>query len=417
MIKRCFLDAWGAFMGIQIDPKNVVGRDELISRIWGMLKMPPEQGSLRLLAERRVGKTTIITKMAAEPADGFDVLFLEVEGVDSCDHLTELLLNRFRPLFTKAGKANEWFNGMWQKLGGTEIAGVIRLPEKKELDWQESLEKVIDGVCANRPDRLILLIFDELPYMLQKISLVSGSTGRPHDALTLLDKFRALRQRNRNLRMIFAGSVGLHHVLRDLKQAKLASEPVNNMPPVEVPPLEGQDALQLAERLLTAERIQFAGDSKEIFQRLIDQTSNVPFYMERIASQLGLMGRPISVNDVEAVVLKQLTNDHDPWEMEHFRSRLETYYQSTVQDANNCAISEDAIARTILDHFATADTPQAIDDVWSMIRSQFALTDRNLIVQMLKSLGQDHYLISDINKRYSFRFPLVKRWWKIAQGL
>lgn len=63
------------------------------------------------------------------------------------------------------------------------------------------------------------------------------------------------------------------------------------------------------------------------------------------------------------------------------------------------------------------DTPQSIDEVWSMIRNQFALMDRNLIVQMLKHLAQDHYLISDTDKRYSFRFPLVKRWWKIAQGL
>jgi hypothetical protein len=90
-----------------------------------MLKMPPEQGSLRFLAERRVGKTTIITKMAAEPADGFDVLFLEVEGIDSCDHLTELLLNRFRPLFTNVGKAKEWFDNMWETLGGMDIGGGI----------------------------------------------------------------------------------------------------------------------------------------------------------------------------------------------------------------------------------------------------------------------------------------------------
>jgi hypothetical protein len=404
-------------MGIQVDPKNVIGRDVLISKVWEMLRRHPEQGSLRFLAERRVGKTTIITKMVTEPAEGFDVLFLEVEGIDSCNHLTELLLNRFRPLCTTAGKAKGWFDGFCEAVGGIEIGGVIKLPEKKELDWQATLEKVIDSICKNRPDRLILLMFDELPYMLQKINLVSASAGRPHEALTLLDTFRALRQRNRNLRMIFDGSVGLHHVLRDLKQAGLASEPVNNMSPVEIPSLENHDALQLATRLLNAERVRFDGDSTDIIQCLITQTSNVPFYMERIASQLGLLGRPITMKDVEDVVLKQLTNDHDPWEMEHFRTRLETYYQRTAQDVNNKTVSEDAIARTILDHFATVDAPQSIDQVWSMIRGQFALTDRNLIVQMLKSLGQDHYLISDTEKRYAFRFPLVKRWWKIAQGL
>jgi len=217
--------------------------------------------------------------------------------------------------------------------------------------------------------------------------------------------------------MIFAGSVGLHHVLRDLKQAKLASEPVNNMPPVEIHPLKDQDALTLATRLLNTERIQFAGDFEDVVQCIIAQTSNVPFYMERIASRLGLLGRPITVADVETTVLQQLTSDHDPREMEHFRGRLETYYRSTLTDANGRPISEEMVARAILDHFATVDVPQSIDEVWSIMRGQYALTDRRLIVQLLKSIGQDHYLISDTQKRYSFRFPLIKCWWKIAQGL
>ncbi len=46
-----------------------------------------------------------------------------------------------------------------------------------------------------------------------------------------------------------------------------------------------------------------------------------------------------------------------------------------------------------------------------------SLTDRNHIVEMLRSLALDHYLVSDIEKRYSFRFPLIQGWWKIAQGL
>ena len=404
-------------MGIQVDPKNVVGRDRFIENVWNMLRKPPEEGSLRFLAERRVGKTTIITKMSAEPADGFDVLFLEVEGIDSCDRLTELLLNRFRPLLTKTETAKSWFKGIWESAGGLELGGVIKLPERKETDWRDTLEKVVEGFCSQHPDRLLLLMFDEMPYMLQKINEVSATTGGTHEALTLLDTFRALRQRNRNLRMIFAGSVGLHHVLRDLKQTKLAAEPVNNMPPVEIHPLEDQDAIVLATRLLNAERIQFSDDDRDVVQCIIAQTSNVPFYMERIASRLGLLGRPITVEDVETTVLQQLTTDHDPWEMEHFRGRLETYYRRTVTDSNNRPISEETIARAILDHFATVDEPQSIEQVWSILRGQFALTDRQLIVQLLKSLGQDHYLISDTQKRYSFRFPLIKRWWKIAQGL
>lgn len=61
----------------------------------------------------------------------------------------------------------------------------------------------------------------------------------------------------------------LHHVLRDLQQTKLASEPVNNTPPVEIPPLENHDALEMAKRLLDAERIRFDGDFTAVVQCLV----------------------------------------------------------------------------------------------------------------------------------------------------
>jgi hypothetical protein len=404
-------------MGTQKDPKNVVGRDRLIESIWTRLRMPAEQGSLRFTAERRVGKTTVMTKMAAEPADGFDVLFLEVEGIDSCDRLTELLLNRMRPLLTTGEMTRNWFEGFRDAVGGTEIGGVIKLPEKSQLGWQTTLEKAIEGFCRNRPERTILLMFDELPYMLQKIDEVSSKVGRPHEALTLLDTFRALRQRHDNLRMIFAGSVGLHHVLRELRQAKLAAEPVNNMQLIEIHPLENEDALKLASQSLDASRVKCSGDAQAIAIRLIEQTSNVPFYMERIVGQLAMLGRAVTLDDVDSTVLEHLTSDHDPWEMDHFRSRLETYYRRTWTSTDGKPISEETIARSILDHFAVTDEPQTIEQVWSMIRGQFALTDRKIAVEMLKSLGQDHYLISDSQKRYRFRFHLIKRWWRIAQGL
>lgn len=406
-------------MSTQKDPKNVVGRDDLISRIWQWLKRPSQQGSLRFTAERRIGKTTIITKMQAEPDNDFDVLFLEVEGIDSCNGLTEMLVNRMKPLFTKSEAIKSWFGDFWKTAGGTEVGGVFKLPTSNELGWRETLEKALEGFCQNRPDRTVLVILDELPYMLQKIDAVSSKVGRPHEALTLLDSFRALRQRVSNLRMIFAGSVGLHHVLKKMRQATLAAEPVNNMEKIEIPPLEDKYATALALQLLNSEKVPIADgqDLNEVARRIAELTSNVPFYMERIVGRLALSASPIASSDIDQVVLAQLTDDHDPWEMEHFRSRLEIYYQRSLKDTNNVTIEEYALARSILDHLAVAQTPQSIDDVWSFVRSQFALTDRQIAVQMLSDLAQDHYLISDTQKRYSFRFPLIQRWWTIAQGL
>jgi hypothetical protein len=70
-----------------------------------------------------------------------------------------------------------------------------------------------------------------------------------------------------------------------------------------------------------------------------------------------------------------------------------------------------------LDIMAVSDDPQSIDEVWAAVKASFAVADKEPIIRLLKSLAQDHYLISDTEKRYSFRFPLIRKWWVLAQGL
>lgn len=405
-------------MGIQVDLSQVVGRDELIARVWKLLRKSPGEGSLRFTAERRVGKTTVMSKMAAEPPEDFDVIFLEVEGVDSCERLVELILTRIKPLFSPTTRTLDGFRSLLNALGGTEVAGIVKLPEAHRMEWYTAIERAIEQLCHSRPDRLVLFMFDELPYMLQKIGQTSAHRNTPHEALTLLDTLRALRQRHANLRMIFAGSVGLHHVLRELKHTKLASEPVNNMPLVEIGPLDIDSAAILAERLLAAERVTFTSNGKGLaIERLIAVTNQVPFYMERIASQLGLLAHPISASDVEDTFQEQLSTANDPWEMEHFRERLETYYQDSIHNTQGQPLKRSAVARSVLDQLSTLDQPASIDEVLTYLKSQFAIGDRQDVIQTLRWLELDHYLKSDRSKRFEFRFGLLKRWWKLNQGL
>lgn len=401
-------------MAIQVDPQNVIGRDRLIEQIWKKL----QKHSMRFTAERRVGKTTVMTKMAAEPMPGYEVLFMELEGIDSPDRFVELLFNRVKPLLSKTEKAIGWWEKFRDAIGGTEVAGVVKLPAVSKMGWQVTLAKTLEGVCENQADKKILLLMDELPYMLQKIASISTVGEQKTLALTLLDTLRSIRQQYKNVRMVFAGSVGLHHVVSDLKQGMLASEPMNDMPLVEIRALSELDAMTLAERLLGDESVTIPTEDRQaILKRLVHLTDCVPFYIETVCSRLGESEGPISINSVDETVLQQLTSDHDPWEMEHFRDRLGTYYGGKIDDTTGMTIRDEEIARVILDHMAVMDEPQSIDQVWAVVRSNFKITDRNHIVEMLRSLALDHYLVSDTGKRYSFRFPLIQRWWKTAQGL
>jgi hypothetical protein len=65
-----FIVRWNRRMrpnpGGRIASSDVVGRDRLIAAIWRVL----EQQSVQLLSERRIGKTSVVCKMIAEPQEG-----------------------------------------------------------------------------------------------------------------------------------------------------------------------------------------------------------------------------------------------------------------------------------------------------------------------------------------------------------
>lgn len=74
-------------MAKQIAPENVVGRDKLIAQMWKAI----ERSSAVFTAERRIGKTTVLKKMEAEPADGKVVLYADLENRDAVIELLNSL--------------------------------------------------------------------------------------------------------------------------------------------------------------------------------------------------------------------------------------------------------------------------------------------------------------------------------------
>src|SRR5271169_1187978 len=74
--------------GGTIGPKEVVGRNELIKRLWRCL----ETQSLVLTSERRIGKTSVIRKMKDENPDSRVVCVLrDLEGLRSPQEFVECL--------------------------------------------------------------------------------------------------------------------------------------------------------------------------------------------------------------------------------------------------------------------------------------------------------------------------------------
>ena len=73
----------------------------------------------------------------------------------------------------KVGLKKGSFTSLTDKL---EIKGLIKIPEQKEKDWKENLQVAINAICTNTEDTVVFL-WDELPYMLQKINQHEMANG------------------------------------------------------------------------------------------------------------------------------------------------------------------------------------------------------------------------------------------------
>ncbi len=183
-----------AVPGDIIAPTEVVGRDRLIERLWAAL----EGQSLVLTAERRMGKTTVIRKMTAEPRSGLRALLLDVERVSTPAELVERTAQAIGSHLGASDQARRWLQDLWSTLGGTEVSGVFKLPGAKGLPWKTALERLLGGL-ANNTNQQFVLIWDEFPWALQKIARGEGEAV----VVELLDALRGLRQTHPRLRVDF----------------------------------------------------------------------------------------------------------------------------------------------------------------------------------------------------------------------
>lgn len=383
--------------GGQIAVSDILGRDALIASLWEIL----EQQSVIMTAERRIGKTSVIRKMQAQPAANWVPVLQDLERIHSTSEFAGAVyeeiqhhLGRWRKVANKAKK-------FLDSIGGAEIGGILKLPGTKDKHWKTLLvHAVADLVEQQDPNRLVFF-WDEMPYMLGNISKREGEEA----AMEVLDVLRALRHDAPGFRMVLTGSIGLHHVLGKLKAADYKNEPVNDMYRVEVKPLESADARDLARRLLNGEQLK-ATDLEKSAETIAQEGDAFPFYIHHIVRHLRLCQRNATPEEIRKAVTEQLVDANDPWELRHYRVRIPDYYPQ-----------EEELVTVILDTVAAADLPMTVNSVLAAVTSQMAFDNRNRLLQVLKLLEQDHYLIRSPEGLYSFRFPLIRRWWRLDRGL
>lgn len=389
--------------GGTLDPDHVVGRDELIAELWAKL----QHHSLVITSERRMGKTSIIKKMSAAVPTDVLAFYRDVEGIDSPVQFVERVAQDIEQTLRQNRTALEGFRKLFKSLGGIEIGGVIRFPEAAQPHWQDALEMLFTELHDRNPQKTFVFFWDEMPWMLQKIHYQKGE----EQAIAWLDGLRQHRQSFKRLRMVYTGSIGLHHVVSALQDQGYVNEPSNDMYYVDLQPLTPEKAAELARRLMVGKGLRGEALAATALS-VATITDGMPFVIHHLVGSManGTLADPALV---PALMDALLVDDHNRLDLQHYDTRLDAYYGR-----------ERAVpAREILDLLARRNAPVSISEVLNGLPSFLHGGDRaalqtEAVRTLLRLLQRDHYLHQlPGTSTLKFRFPMMQRWWKLYRGL
>lgn len=385
--------------GGRLNLADVVGRDVLVAAMFAQLQTQ----SLLVVAERRMGKTHVLHKLRAEAAPDWLVLFRDVEDVRSAAEFVRYVVADLEPHFGKVKQFRDWLNAIVGEAGGMQV-GPLKLPNFPAAHWKKVLQDAVTYIQTLPGHKRIIFLWDELPWMLQKIA-----QSTPQDAMELMDVLRALRQQNDKVRMVYTGSIGLHHIIRQLKAQGYNNEPTNDMQVVEVPALQPEDAQRLSENLLIA--LEPAGVPPELADALAHSVDCMPYYIHHVANALlkqpALRGAALTPERIAKEVETIIRSPHDPWNLEHFESRTVEYY-GTQRDA----------CLALLDTCAMHDDGIEIQDAIRSVKAAHPEINPNDWLTLTRLLQRDHYLVRDEQTgRLRFKFGVILRWWRWQRGI
>jgi uncharacterized protein len=371
---------------------EIVGREALAKHLVEAL----EQQSIVLTAERRTGKTHVLEKLRSIAPPSWVVVKRDIGAVRTPTEFVQLVMADLYPHLEAKTNFRNWLQTIGEQVGGAQI-GPVKLPNFSSKHWKQVLADAIQHVNGNQSISRVVFLWDEFPWMLEAISKTA-----PGDAMELLDTLRALRQQpGTQLRMVLTGSLGLHHVIRVLKQHGYNNTPVNDMRHVEVRPLDPQHSTSLARRLMSDSGITVETD--DLYSVLAESVDHIPYYIHHVVSNLlkdGSRNLPLSAQSIRAAVDEGIYSADNPWDLQHYEDRTLDYYGARR-----------AACLTLLDAVAAAKEPISIPHLVRIGKGSHSDMDDQEWLELTRLLERDHYFVKTETNSVSFKFKVVRTWW------
>lgn len=383
---------------------HILGREYEITELWRKLDL----GSVLFTAERRVGKTCLLRKMMENPPQNRAVVMCWIEKSRHPSELVGRLFDEAKSHSILSRKAN-WLIGIrkaYEKLAGAELGG-WKLPAIQSV-WKRLFEILIEDIVQNS-DHQVILMFDELPHMLNNLV----ADGNAALAAELLDTLRELRQHHQGsgkFRFVLAGSIGLHLIVDELKKHHgYRGNPTNDLIRESLSGMSDDDVALLCREFLDEEGIERA-EPEKFNRRMATNTDGLPLYIEYVCEAFQAAKRKqVGPADIDVEIRHLLDSSAVDW-FRDAAERIDTHY---------ARLGVEGKAREILKHLCQAKGYVAETEIMAHIRSQMTVEHDDEVLAVLELLREDHYLTRKVTRgqrRYRFLYEIMRRWWRLNRG-
>ena len=380
--------------GGMLTPGEVVGRDLFVSEIWRAL----DRQSVLLTAERRMGKTSVLLKLEAEPLTERCVIKRTLQGIRTPEEFVRKLVadvDNAIPGLIRKSIGDRLRKAGIKSIGSTPIS--VEFEPATPESWKDVVTETF-RVLDEDVDELVVLLWDEAPQMIADIDTERGSGV----AREMLDVLRAARESHRGIRMVLSGSLGIHHVVAALRSEGGMWAPTHDMRALDLPPLAEDDAVFLAGELLRNDDVA-CDDRDAVASAIASEVDCMPYYIHQTALRLRDRGRvgermPVDVATVEKEVEDAICDPLDPWELGHYVSRTPVYYGNDADLVN-----------AVLDIVARDSAPLDIATIRERLAAHGPPPEIERLRELVDLLCRDYYLCA--SPGYVFLRSLVRRAW------
>ncbi len=295
-----------------------------------LMTMKIDEGAhILLVAQRRMGKTSLMKEIKRQLSDRYICLFVDLQKASAAeDAIVEISL-ALRPYNTLWQKAKGLFSNIIGKLvdsiEGLNL-GEIGIKLRAGLtagNWMEKGNALFSILAES--EKPVLLLIDEVPLMVNR--MLKGEDFKiTHERKTNVDEFMSWLRQNSlahqgKIRIVLSGSIGFEPILR---QAGLSST-INNFHPFDLKPWDDTTSIGCLQALANEYGLKFKENAEEAMIKRLGCCipHHVQMFFANVYDRCKRRGRmefyPDEVNDIYE---SEMLGIRGHAELTHYEERL-----------------------------------------------------------------------------------------------